>query len=136
MVEIIKDVKELNKNITLSMNLGNKHLQNEYDQFRKKVTKVLRTIYLFRTDGKTDKYAAKLSQLKKEAKENIRQSTKSMDNLIRKNLINAEMASSLFNDHTNVNDMIKKLIEVAELLYDDNDSLFENSESTTVKKAV
>ena len=136
MVEIIKDVKELNKNVSLSMNLDNKYLQNEYDLFRKKVTKVLRVIYLFRTEGKTDKYAAKLSQLKKEAKENIRQSTKSMDNLIRKNLINAEMASSLFNDHTNVNDMIKKLIEVAELLYDDNDSLFENSESTTVKKAV
>ena len=133
MVEIIKDVRELNKNVTLAMNLDNKHLQNEYNLFRKKVTKVLRTIYLFRTEGKTDKYADKLMQLKNEAKENIRQSTKSIDKLIRKNLITAEMASSLFNDHSNVNDMIKKLIEVAELLYNENDSLFENGESDKMK---
>jgi len=36
------------------------------------------------------------------------------------------MASSLFNDFAFVNDMIKKLIEVAEILYDDKDTLFEN----------
>ena len=38
------------------------------------------------------------------------------------------MASSLFNDYANVNDMIKKLIEVAELLYGNKDSLFEKNE--------
>lgn len=31
-----------------------------------------------------------------------------------------------FNDYSNVNNMIKKLIEVAELLYGETDSLFEN----------
>ncbi|SNR53116.1 Na/Pi cotransporter family protein [Lutibacter flavus] len=128
MVEIIKDVKELNKNLTLSLNLDNKYLLSEYNGFRKKVTKVLRVIYLFRTEEKTDKYAEKLAELKKQAKENIRQSNKSIDKLIRKNLITTEMASSLFNDNTNVNDMIKKLIEVAELLYGYKDSLFEDGE--------
>jgi phosphate:Na+ symporter len=34
------------------------------------------------------------------------------------------MASSLFNDYSNVNDIIKKLIEVAELLYSSKDALF------------
>jgi len=38
------------------------------------------------------------------------------------------MASSLFNDYANVNDMVKKLIEVAEILYDDKDALFENND--------
>ena len=127
MVEIIKDVRELNKNLTLSLNLDNKELLKEYDSFRKKMTKVLRVIYLFRTEEKTDKYAEKLAELKKQAKENIRQSNKSIDKLIRKNLISPEMASSLFNDNTNVNDMIKKLIEVAELLYGNKDSLFEET---------
>tara|TARA_R110001583_G_C5653169_1_gene408906 strand:- start:1527 stop:3302 length:1776 start_codon:yes stop_codon:yes gene_type:complete len=129
MVEIIKDVRELNKNLTLSLNLDNKYLLNEYNGFRKKVTKVLRIIYLFRTEEKTDKYAEKLAELKKQAKEHIRQSNKSIDKLIRKNLITPEMASSLFNDNTNVNDMIKKLIEVAELLYGYKDSLFENGDN-------
>lgn len=126
MVEIIKDVRELNKNLTLSFNLSNRPLLKEYNDFRKKVSKVLRTIYLFQTEENAEKYAKELTSLKKEAKENIRQSNKSIDKLIRKNLIDAELASSLFNDYTNVNDMIKKLIEVAELLYEQKDYLLEN----------
>jgi phosphate:Na+ symporter len=126
MVEIIKDVRELNKNVVLSQSLENKHLQKEYDSYRKKVIKVLRVIYLFRKEDKTTKYAEKLKELKADAKVNIRQSTKSIDKLIRKDLITVEMASSLFNDYTNLNDMIKKLIEVAELLYGETDTLLEN----------
>lgn len=98
------------------------------------MSKVLRVIYLFRTEENTEKYAEKLKALKVEAKDNIRLSNNSIDKLIRKNLISAEMASSLFNDYSNVNDMIKKLIEVAELLYDENDSLFENGEEKKKKK--
>lgn len=127
MVEIIKAAKELNKNITMVLNLENKYLQKEYDSYRKKLTKVLRVIYLFRTENNAKKYALQLKGLKEEAKLNIRQSNISIDKLIRKNLITAEMASSLFNDYNNVNDMIKKLIEVAELLYGEKDSLLEES---------
>jgi phosphate:Na+ symporter len=135
MVEIIKEVKELNKNVTKSLNSDNKYLLKEYDGFRKKVTKVLRIIYLFRTEDKTTKYVEKLAQLKKEAKENIRKSNKSIDKLIRKNLITAEMASSLFNDYAFVNEMIKKLIEVAELLYNEKYSVFENNGALKEKKS-
>ncbi len=126
MVEIIKDAKELNKNVNIALTTDNKYLHNEYDGFRKKVAKVLRVIYLFRKSEEQNKYEQILSQLKHEAIDNIRQSNKSIDKLIRKNLITAEMASSLFNDHTNVNDMIKKLIEVAELLYSRKDSLLDS----------
>ena len=126
MIEIIKDVRELNKNLILSLNIENKYMLKEYDSFRKKVVKVLRVIYLFRKGDETEDYAEKLSQLKQEAKANIRKSNKSIDKLIRKDLITVEMASSLFNDYTNVNDMIKKLIEVAELLYGEKDTLLES----------
>jgi len=126
MVEIIKDVRELNKNLILSLNIENKYMLKEYDSFRKKVVKVLRVIYLFRKGDETEDYAEILSQLKQEAKANIRKSNKSIDKLIRKDLITVKMASSLFNDYTNVNDMIKKLIEVAELLYGAKDTLLES----------
>ena len=127
MVEIIKDVKELNKNVIFALNSDNEHVKREYDGFRKKVAKVLRVIYLFRkdTNGESKKYEEKLKVLKQEAKASIRSSNKSIDKLIRKDLITVEMASSLFNDYTNVNDMIKKLIEVAELLYGKTDPLLE-----------
>lgn len=126
MVEIVKEVKELNKNITMASASDNKYMQNEYNDFRKKLTKVLRVIYLFRTEADYEDHALKLKELKKEAKANIRHSNKSIDKLIRKNLITAEMASSLFNDYTNVNDIINKLIEIAELLYGKKDTLIEN----------
>ena len=125
MIEIIKHVRELNKNIKLSVD--NKYMSKEYDEFRKKITKVLRIIYLFRKAEDSEVYAKKLAQLKMEAKDNIRRSNKSIDKLIRKDLINAEMASSLFNDFTNVNEIIEKLIEVAELLYGKKDTLLDNS---------
>lgn len=130
MVEIIRDVRELNKNVTLSFSLENKFLIKEYDNFRRKIIKVLRVIYLFRTEEESDIYADKLNQLKENAKENIRKGNKSIDKLIRENLITPEMASSLFNDYSNVNNIIKKLIEVAELLYEDRDSLFENDSNS------
>lgn len=126
MIEIINHTRELNKNINLTLKSDNKYVLHEYDQFRKKITKVLRIIYLFRKAEDSKLYGQKLAQLKQEAKENIRLSNKSLDRLIRKDLINAEMASSLFNDYTNVNEIIKKLIEVAELLYGNKDSLLEN----------
>lgn len=124
MVEIIKDVKELNKNVTSAFNQDNKFLIKEYNTFRKKVIQVIRIIYLFRTQD-DEKYANKLKLLKLEAKENINKGNKSIDKLIRKELITTEMASSIFNDYAIVNDMVKKLIEVAEILYDDIDPLFE-----------
>lgn len=128
MVEIIKDAKELNKNVIYASNSENIHLHDAYDDLRKKMAKVLRVIYLFRKDsnGDSKKYEQQLKKLRHEARESMRSGNKSIDKLIRKDLISVEMASSLFNDYSNVNDMIKKLIEVAELLYGKTDPLLED----------
>ena len=67
--------------------------------------------------------------MKEEAKVNIREGSTRIDYLIRKDLITNDMASSLLNDSDNVNDMIKKLIEVAELLYGKKDSLLETEQT-------
>ncbi len=128
MVEIIRDVRELNKNVSNYLASDNEYIKKEYDKFRKKVVKVLRVIYLFRTNDEKELYYEKLMVLKSEAREAIHSSNKSIDKLIRKNLITVDMASSLVNDNDNVNDLIKKLIAVAELLYVEKDLLLENEE--------
>lgn len=127
MVEIIRDVKELSRNVTLFMDSDNKYIKKEYDDFRRRVVKVLRVIHLFRTEKDKEVYYEKLLKLKIEAKANFYKSNLQRDNLIRNDLITIDMASSLVNDSDNVNDMIMKLIEVAELLYGRKDSLLENS---------
>ena len=128
MVEIIRDVKELNKNASKYLTSDNKYIKKEYNKFRKKAVKVLRTIYLFRTNEEKELYYNKLMALKNEAKEAIHHSNKSIDKLIRDNLITVDMASSLVNDNDNVNDLIKKLIAVAELLYVERDALLDNGD--------
>lgn len=127
MVEIIKDVQELSRNVGLYLNSENKHIKKEYDEIRNKMVKVLRTIHLFRTEKNNETYHKKLVKLKKEARANIHSSNLEIDNLIRNDLITVDMASSLFNDYDNVNDMIEKLIDVADLLYGKKDLLLNSN---------
>ncbi|MDJ0644804.1 MAG: Na/Pi symporter, partial [Flavobacteriaceae bacterium] len=123
MVEIVRDSRELGRNVTNYLNSDNEYIRKEYDKFRKKIVKVLRTIYLFRTQEKKENHYNKLLSLRERAKGAMYQSNKSIDALIRDNLITIEMASSLVNDNDNVNDIIEKLIDIAELLYIEKDPL-------------
>ncbi len=125
MVEIIRDVKELRRNISIYTYSDNQYIKKEYNKFRRMVVKVLRTIYLFRIEENTDDHYEKLMEIRNKARETSRIGNKGINNIIRKNLISSNMASSLVNDHDNVNDMIKKLIEVGELLYSEKDSILE-----------
>ncbi len=136
MVEIIRDVTDIGRNVSKYQFSDNEYMIKEYDSFRKKVVKVLRTIYLFRTQDFKVEYYNKLQNLKNVAKEGIHRSNKSIDKLIRENLITVDMASSLFNDNDNVNDIIRELIEVAELLYGGKDSLLENGDELKLANMV
>lgn len=89
-------------------------------------------IYLFRTEDENEMYYQNLMLLKQEAREYIQKGNLQIDRLIRKDLITVDMASSLVNDTDNVNDMIKKLITVAELLYSRKDTILENQDSKKV----
>jgi len=129
MVEIIKDVGELSKNVTLYLNSDNKHIQSEYNRLRKKVANVLRLIHLLRTEEDNTSYYKELLSIRHKAKEKIHKSNIRIDTLIRNDLITVDMASSLVNDHDNVNDMVEKLITVSELLYAKKDTLLEVSKS-------
>ncbi|WP_339661335.1 Na/Pi symporter [uncultured Polaribacter sp.] len=126
MVKIIKDTKDLTKNIAIFSNSDNEHIQKEYNKFRKKVVKVLRVIYLFRTNEEKEEYYQQLLKLKKSAKIAVNTDNKSINKLIRKNLITIDMASSLVNDNVNVNELVRNLIQVAELLYSEKDAILEN----------
>jgi phosphate:Na+ symporter len=128
MVEIIKDSRELGRNIAYYFSSDNAYINKEYNKFRRKIVKALRTIYLYTTEDDKEVYYNKLLSLKKKAKKERYQSNKSIDGLIRENLITVNMASSLVNDIDNVNDIIEKLISVAELLYVERDQLLENDE--------
>ncbi|MEN8121025.1 MAG: Na/Pi symporter [Bacteroidota bacterium] len=125
-VEIIKSVKGLQKNVTIFMNSDNEHIRKEYQRLRRKVSKVLRETYLIRQDLEPYKHLKILQKLKYEIEENSIFKDEHIDILIRDNKITGSMATSLINDSDIVAGMIENLIEVAELLYGTSDSLFES----------
>ena len=126
MVEILRNMREVRGSIIKYKDTNNTHLLDEYDRYRKKLAKVLRTIYRFRKGEELKSvYHEKLLQLREEARQEIHTSNKRIDKLIRKNLVDENMASSLVNDNDNVNDAIKKLITVADLLYGEKDPALE-----------
>jgi phosphate:Na+ symporter len=134
MVEIIRDVLELGNNVSKYLASDNKNIKKVYNTFRQKVVKVLRVIYLFRTEKEKEKYHQKLLELRQQAKENIHKSNLEIDRLIRKDLITTDMASSLVNDTDNLNSLIKELIEVAEILYGHSETSSDETKETDKKE--
>ncbi len=116
MVEIIKDAREVKRNVSRYLEEGHKVMIGEYDKFRKKMVRVLRIIADFQEGGQEEPLE-KLRELSREAEESIRRGNLEIDHLIREKEVTPQMASSLVNDHDNVNDMIENLIEVAFILY-------------------
>jgi len=130
MIEIIRNVHNLSKKDMVYNTSDNKLIQKEYDKFKKRIVKVLRVIYLFRKgDLETkEQHFEKLLKLKNDALLGIEgQSNKSINKLISDNLVSVDIGSTLVNDNDNVNDIIKKLITIAELLYGEKDTLLENN---------
>jgi len=126
MVEVIRDVKELRRNISKFTNSDNEYIKKEYNGFRKQMVKVFRAIYAFKMDENRETSYTELLEMRKKAKVQSKRSSNKINNLIRKNLITTNMASSVVNDHDNVNDMIKNLIEVGQLVYSEKDSILEH----------
>ncbi len=127
MVEIIKDVGELNRNVSKYMDAENPYIQKEYNRFRKKMVKVLRVIYQLRSEQMTEAYHKKLQNLRTISKKEIEKGP-DLNSLISENKITTDMASSLVNDHDHLHEVIKKLIDVAQLLYSSKDPLMEVEE--------
>ena len=117
MVEIIKDAREVKRNVSRYLKEGHQVMIGEYNKFRKKMVGVLRVIADFQEEGQKAPLE-RLHELSQEAEDGIRKGNLEIDHLIREKKVTPEMASSLVNDHDNVNDMIENLIEVAFILYD------------------
>jgi phosphate:Na+ symporter len=100
-------------------------MKREYQGFRRMVAKVLRSIQFMKDVQNPEKNKKHLEELKRFYREKLQRTNKRIDKLIRKNLIDVDMASSLVNDHANVNDMIEKLIEICELLFVESGSIID-----------
>jgi phosphate:Na+ symporter len=127
MVEIVKKAGDLTHNISKYMFSENMDINNEYSRLRKKIVKAIRVAYRTKTRGMTTKFQKKISDLPELFEERRRLEERRIDKLIRKDMIDDDMSSSLVNDYETVNDIVLKLLTVTSLLFDNQDILLESS---------
>ncbi len=129
-VEAIKALNDIRSNMNAFLISHNEPIRHEYDQLRKRISKILRLIQLVKRAPNPSSYTEKLTRLKKSAKEEDSLLDGTLNKLIQERKITNSMASSLANDSHNVSIIIQKLIEATELIYIHSDTFITNGNGT------
>jgi len=118
-VEAVKDTKHLQKNLLRYTNSTNPYIREQYNDIRKGLAELLRTINTIATTEEEDVIMLELSKAKVHAKRYDIVTNGTLDKLIRKDLITKKMATSLMNDSDYAYNISQKLIAMAEILFID-----------------
>jgi len=118
-LESVKDIKHLNKNLAVYAVSENDHIRGEYNQFRLQVGTILRELGALREEALDPENMGllNLDALIAEVEEGDVVSNGSLDRMIRKGLITPEMATSVMNDSAYTYDVSMKLIEMGGILF-------------------
>lgn len=120
-VEAIKAVKHLQKNLLIYLNSTNPYIRAEYDNMRLLIGRILREIAAVR-DGRAEAVTIlSLDDAKLLLAENDIVANGTLDRLIRERRITPQMATSLMNDSGYCHDACEDLIEMARILFAERD---------------
>ncbi|NOR57380.1 MAG: Na/Pi cotransporter family protein, partial [Sulfurimonas sp.] len=116
-VEAIKDVRELQKNLNLYLKSGSFEIKQEYNFLREEIAKTINTINSIRHIDDDLEVLAKIELLMQNIEKLDMIDNGHIDSLIRNNKIETKMATSLINDSSFTYDISKNLINAASLLW-------------------
>ena len=125
LIEIIKHIRTLQPNMAKYIISNNESIKSEYNRLRLKIAKVIREVYRTQSVDNLEAQHQKLLELQQKAKLHDVLVNGRLDELIRDKLIDSQMATSLMNDSALVARICEKLINVAELLYIQSDTILE-----------
>jgi phosphate:Na+ symporter len=117
MIESVKDIRELQKNISKYMRGNNSDIEEEYNFLRKNIASILRDIDNIRKDMHNIETITKIETAKEQSKSFDIIETKRLSILLREEKIDDIMATSLMNDGVFTGSISKKLLEVASILW-------------------
>lgn len=122
-VEAVKGVKHLRKNLTRFMRSDNIYILKEYDKLRNLIVRVLKAIDMTRqaTAADSSLITHDLDPLKLEIEQKTEKISSGLDKLIRKNFIDVQMAISLMNDISYCKETCWDLIEAGMVLFSTSD---------------
>ncbi len=131
-VEAVKGVKHLRKNLLHALKSDNVYLIKEYNKLRFLIVRVLREIEASRATPEDDTQVIplQLDPLKLEIEEKINRISSGLDRTIRKNLVNVRSATSLMNDISYCKDTCWDLIEAGLVLFSSSDRVDQNAEQS------
>ena len=118
-VEAVKGTKHLQKNMVKYSSSQNEHIKAQYDDIRKGLAELLRTIDTIANTDEEDIIILLLSKAKIHTERYDIITNGTLDKLIRKGLITNQMATSLMNDSNYAYSISKNLIAMAEILFID-----------------
>jgi phosphate:Na+ symporter len=120
-VEAIKGLKHLQKNLRVYLVSDNAYIFQEYNKIRMQIGRVLRELEMLQNGEGDAVTILSLDQLKVEISERDIIATGVLDRLIRENRISAQMAISLMNDSAYCQDICRNLIHLGEVLFASSD---------------
>ncbi len=129
-VEVVKDLKDLQPNMTRYLKSENDMVKEEYNNFRKRISKMVRAMVKIQSlqpdpESNFDDERIRIRQEQESLlnKNEIRLSKEddlfntNLDQLLRKKLVKSETASSMMNDNSVVKGILKNLLKAGKLLY-------------------
>ena len=116
-VEAVKDIRELQKNLARYMRGENSAIKGEYNFLREKLADTLRTIEKARLAPQSLEASRMILAAKEENKRLDDIATRRLSSLLRDEKINDRMASSLMNDSSYTRMVAKNLLKSAMILW-------------------
>jgi len=131
MVDAIKDIKHLQKNLTHYAISSNSVIKQQYNKLRIQLAKLVQSLELIRTAESSDIPSLMIDQLRLETDTRDTQLNKSINEMIRSHQITADMAVSLMNDKAYVYNISRKLIDMGYTLF-----IQQNKDLSTAEKTI
>lgn len=117
LVEAIKTLKLLRKNMAFYIASDNAYMRDHYDRMRVHLGNLIRSIFELREIEDMAEVKARLQQLNQAVAADDAVANGTLDRLIRDELITAQMASSLMNDTGYASTIHHRLVDAAETIF-------------------
>ena len=115
--EIIKVIAELRENVNRYMNHENEHIRKQYNLIRQNLAEILRRLLQMReSEGELD-ISLGLAKLREGLQKQDILANGTLDQLVREDAIDSQMATSLMNDSAFARDIGILMIEITEDIY-------------------
>ena len=120
-IEAVKGVKHLRKNLNRTLSSDNQFAIKEYNRLRRLIITVLRDIDADRKTASDSNSTLSLDHLKLQIERKTKEFGKGLDDLIRKERIDVQTATSLMNDITYCRETCWDLVEAGTVLFSASD---------------